>query len=240
MSAAAAAKQSYRMKDLCELTGLTRQAIHFYVQQGLVPPGRKTGRNMAYYSDEHVERLRLIQRLQHEQFLPLKAIKAILDGETGGFDSGQRNLLRQVKQRLVGPLAETSASELVDALPLAERAGVSRDELAEMAEKGFIAATGDGDALQVRSQDAWLIELWGQLRRAGFTAELGFDVEDLGIYEQLIDGMFEQERHMLFERLSHLPPDRVAQMIEKVLPLLHTFLINYHTARVRDFFAASE
>ena len=35
----------YRMKDLCEATGLPRQAIHFYIQQGLLPAGRKTGRN---------------------------------------------------------------------------------------------------------------------------------------------------------------------------------------------------
>ena len=63
----------YRMKDLCESSGLPRQAIHFYIQQGLLPPGRKTGRNMAWYTDEHIERLRLIKKLQHEQFLPLKA-----------------------------------------------------------------------------------------------------------------------------------------------------------------------
>jgi DNA-binding transcriptional MerR regulator len=63
----------YRMKDLCEATGLPRQAIHFYIQQELLPPGRKTGRNMAWYTDEHIERLHLIKKLQHEQFLPLKA-----------------------------------------------------------------------------------------------------------------------------------------------------------------------
>ena len=31
----------YRMKDLCEATGLPRQAIHFYIQQGLLPPGAR-------------------------------------------------------------------------------------------------------------------------------------------------------------------------------------------------------
>ena len=40
----------YRMKDLCEASGLPRQAIHFYIQQGLLPPGQKTGRNMAWYT----------------------------------------------------------------------------------------------------------------------------------------------------------------------------------------------
>ena len=33
----------YKMRDLCRITGMPRQAIHFYIQQGLVPPGRKTG-----------------------------------------------------------------------------------------------------------------------------------------------------------------------------------------------------
>ena len=31
------------MKDLCAQTGLSRQAIHFYIQQGVVPEGKKTG-----------------------------------------------------------------------------------------------------------------------------------------------------------------------------------------------------
>lgn len=46
---AAEERYPYRMKDLCELTGLGRQAIHFYIQRELLPPGYKTGRNMAYY-----------------------------------------------------------------------------------------------------------------------------------------------------------------------------------------------
>ncbi|MEM6956901.1 MAG: MerR family transcriptional regulator, partial [Myxococcota bacterium] len=62
-----------RMRDLCKASGLERQAIHFYIQQGLLPPGIKTGRNTAVYSSEHVERLHLIRQLKEERFLPLKA-----------------------------------------------------------------------------------------------------------------------------------------------------------------------
>ena len=74
--------EPYRMKDLCRLTGLPRQVIHFYIQQGLVPEGHKTGRNMAYYGDEHVRRVRLVRTLQHERFLPLKASRALLERTT--------------------------------------------------------------------------------------------------------------------------------------------------------------
>ena len=33
---------SLKMKDLCELTGLPRQAVHFYIQEGLVPEGDRS------------------------------------------------------------------------------------------------------------------------------------------------------------------------------------------------------
>ena len=97
---------TYRMKDLCDLTGLGRQAIHFYIQRGLLPPGRKTGRNMAYYGEAHVKRLQLIKKLQHERFLPLKAIKAILDDQKGAFSESQEGFLAELKARLVGTLAD--------------------------------------------------------------------------------------------------------------------------------------
>ena len=83
----------YRMKDLCELTGLDRQTVHFYIAKQLVPEGHKTGRNMAYYGEEHLERLRLVLELKHERFLPLDTIRAVLNGEDEEFTPEQRGLL---------------------------------------------------------------------------------------------------------------------------------------------------
>ena len=81
---------SLHMKDLMRETGLQRQAIHFYIKEGLIPPGIKSSRNMAWYGAHHLERLKLIRRLQHERFLPLKAIKAALAGAQGEFVPGQQ------------------------------------------------------------------------------------------------------------------------------------------------------
>ena len=79
-----------RMKDLCKATGISRQVVHFYISQGLLPPGKKTGQNMAYYSEEHVRRIELIRQLQEERFLPLKAIKALFDEQEASFSPSQR------------------------------------------------------------------------------------------------------------------------------------------------------
>lgn len=238
---AAVAPERYRMKDLCELTGLSRQAIHFYIQQGLLPPGEKSGRNMAWYGPEHVDRLQTIRRLQHEQFLPLKAIKAVLDGETGGFEPVQRDLLRDVKHRLSGPVGAPPDNRRVDARAVADSAGISPEELREMADAGVLAVVeSDTGALEVRAEDAWIIEQWGRIRAAGFTAELGFEVADLMIYVEAVNHMFEQERALLLARMSHLSPEVVARMIDGVLPVLNDFLTRYHNGQIRDFFAAMD
>ena len=60
----------YKMKDLCNITGLGRQAIHFYIQQGLLPPGRKTGHNMAWYSEDHLDRIQMIRNYNTSDFCP--------------------------------------------------------------------------------------------------------------------------------------------------------------------------
>lgn len=231
----------YRMKDLCELTGLSRQAIHFYVQQGLVPPGKKTGRNMAYYGQEHVDRLLLVRRLQHERFLPLKAIKALLEDETEHFSPEQRQMLRSLKARLADSelgLADVPAT--VDVSEPSARHGVELSEIHRMAELGLIAVAGAGKRTRIAASDVWIVELWGEIRRLGFTEELGFRVDDLGIYEEAMSALFAREKSMLVERLGQLSPERAAEMIEKALPLVHTFLVRYHAAQVRNFFAAVE
>lgn len=232
----------YRMKDLCELTGLSRQAIHFYIQQGLLPEGLKTGRNMAYYGEEHLERLRLIQKLQHERFLPLKAIKAILEDNTHSFEPSQREMLVELKSRLSDSLAsESDHPSTAEAAPLLAELGVSADELRRMAELGLIGLVEQDDgSLRITRSDVRILELWSQMRAIGFTEQIGFTVADLALYEATVSELFRREVALILQRLQGLPAERVAAMIEKALPIIHAFFSHYHTQQVRNFFAAME
>jgi len=235
-----AAAHPYRMKDLCELTGLPRQVIHFYIQQGLVPPGVKTGRNMAYYTPQHVERLQLVRQLQHERFLPLKAIKALLDGQEEAFTPSQRVMLLGVRDRLEHTLAReegrSPGEQVVDVLELLARTGVSKEDLDRAVELGFVATREVDGRVVMAGDQAWLLEVWGELRAAGLTRELGFVVDDLAIYEEAIGSLFTQEVMLVTSRVHGLPPERVGEMLERALPLVHTFLTRYHAMRVRHFF----
>jgi DNA-binding transcriptional MerR regulator len=53
----------YDIGELSELSGVTRRNIHFYVQQGLLPPAEGAGLG-ARYSDAHLLRLKAIPLLR--------------------------------------------------------------------------------------------------------------------------------------------------------------------------------
>ena len=86
------ASGNLKMKDLEARTGLSRQAIHFYLREGLLPEPHRPKRNVAHYSEEHVARIKLIKRLQEEKFLPLGVIKNMLaDADTPRRGCGGRS-----------------------------------------------------------------------------------------------------------------------------------------------------
>ena len=228
----------YRMKDLCEATGLPRQAIHFYIQQGLLPSGQKTGRNMAWYTEEHLERLRLIKKLQHERFLPLKAIKALFDGEDGVFSPRQHAFLAGVKERLDASL-KTSEDRSPTLTPrqIADQTGVDAEDVERAFELGLVGGARIDGFLRIAAADVWVFEVFGRVRALGFTPELGFGVEDMALYQDAITKLLNEEVQLVFARLSELPPEKVATMIEDVVPILDRYIMRLHSTKIREFFA---
>lgn len=66
----------YNLQDLADLADVTPRTVRFYITQGLLASPGKVGPGTAY-TDGHLNRLRLIKRLQREH-LPLAEIRARL------------------------------------------------------------------------------------------------------------------------------------------------------------------
>ena len=100
------------MGELAEASGVPVPTIKHYLREGLLPEPVKTSRNMAYYPPEFVDRIKLIKQLQEERFMPLKAIKSVLDE-----DPERARALVELEDRildraLAGERTRTSAAEV--------------------------------------------------------------------------------------------------------------------------------
>ena len=100
---------SYSITDLARLTGLNVRTIRYYLAQGLIPASGESGPG-AHYGDGHLERLRLVRRLQ-QQHLPLAEIRTRLAALT---DSEVAQLASIEAPRLAEP--ETTALDYVRAV----------------------------------------------------------------------------------------------------------------------------
>lgn len=116
-------RAEYSTGDLARATGNTVRTIRFYEEQGLLRPAIVSGGGHRRYTEEDLDRLRLIADLR-ELGLPLSEIRAVLDLRAGctsaaefaerfqevlvaHIEQAQRRLdrLRRVKRELVEALA---------------------------------------------------------------------------------------------------------------------------------------
>ncbi|HZO07060.1 MAG TPA: MerR family transcriptional regulator, partial [Solirubrobacterales bacterium] len=158
MSARPGTDDLLRMSELAKASGVPVPTIKHYLREGLLPEPVKTSRNMAYYPPEFVERIQLIKRLQETRFMPLKAIKTVLD-EDPERAHAMLDLSDQILDRaLAGERARTSASEV------RERYGVPAEVLDRLAEIGVLTPTRTG----YDADDLQIIEAIVRFRAGGY------------------------------------------------------------------------
>jgi len=90
----------YRISELERLSGIPRYSIHQYVRHGLLPEPVRTGKTMAYYTQDHLNRLQAIAEIRGDSKLPLSFLKRALE-ESGGKGArvGKKGAPRQADER---------------------------------------------------------------------------------------------------------------------------------------------
>jgi AcrR family transcriptional regulator/predicted DNA-binding transcriptional regulator AlpA len=97
-------KENYfRISELSKLSGISAPQIRSYIKRGIVPRPIKASKTVAYYTQDHFERLKLIEEMEEERISPdflkkiIDSLNNIKDTErTKKFDSP-----RSVKNRLL-------------------------------------------------------------------------------------------------------------------------------------------
>jgi len=237
VAAAAAAPDGYlRMRDLVRESGLPRETIHFYKLQGLLPDPIKTGRNTALYTPAHLERLRHIRELQERQFLPLKAIRAILDDSAReDFTPEQEDLVRRVRATLSG----WAHAQQQPTVPVARfvPGRVSRGELRELADEGLVGVHGSGDAARVSEDDAVILECWAQFKEMGFGPDRGIRPSDLSVHDESMAQLVKREARLVLGNYTDETAEHISGVIELIAPVIVRLLGAMHRKHIRQFLA---
>lgn len=209
-----------RMRELAAASGVPAPTIKHYLREGLLPEPVKTSRNMAYYPPEFVERIRLIKRLQEERFLPLKAIKNVLD-EDPDRARAMLELGDQILDRaLAGERSRTSAAEV------RKRYGVPKEVLDRLAELEVLTPNSRGYS----PSDVTIIEAISRFRAGGYDEQIGFTVYDTLRYKAALEELVRQEVDVVMERLAgEVPTERVVEMLEAGAQPLKDLIGALHT-----------
>jgi len=224
------------MRDLVRESGLPRETIHFYRLQGLLQKPVKTGRNTAVYGPEHVERLRRIRELQESQFLPLKAIRAVLDDTAEeDFTPEQEDLVRRVRATLRGWTDEQQRPTVAVSGFVPSR--VSRDELRELIGEGLVRVHGTPGSGTVSEDDAVILECWAQFKEAGLGPDMGVPPAELRLYEEAMERLVAREARMALRAYAGAPAEDLSRVVERVGPVIGRLLGAMHRKRLRQFLA---
>jgi len=229
-----------RMKDLVARTGLTRDTIHFYIAEGLVPPPKKKRRNMAWYGIEHLERLNAIKTLQEERFLPLKAIKAVLahGGREAGtpFTTGQTKLISQLKAELHEEHSRNEAPVTLEDLPFAH--DFERGELEELAQKGVIELTIDHGSTLISQADGEILAGLAEIKRVVDRPGGSWRVDDWAMLDRLATQLIEYEIATFADRFPDVGTRPIDEVVDATVPIINRVFGILHMKKIRRFIMA--
>ena len=137
-----------------EFPDISISKIRYLEDQGLLAPTRTQG-GYRLFSEEDLERLETILRLQRDEFLPLRVIRQELASPAA----------KERRRKRPAGLAE--AEEEIDLAELCERAAIDGGLARELEEYGLISPRASGGDRRYPESDAEIALACGRLARYG-------------------------------------------------------------------------
>lgn len=209
-----------KISELAEAAGVPAATIKHYLREGLLPEPVKTSRNMAWYRPESVERVHLIKRLQNERFLPLDAIRSLIESDPDRVDA-----ILEIEDRIL-ERATKQTGKRMSKTEAAQRYEMPSAVLDRLAEIGILSPDRRGYG----PFDIKIIEAISRFRAGGYDEKIGFTVYDTLRYRRALEELVAQEVAMVKERLAgEVDTERVVEMLEAGAEPLEDLIAALHT-----------
>ena len=221
LEASSAPPPVLRIGEVARRAGVAPSVITFYLAQGLLPPPKKTSRNMAWYGADTVEWVRLIRELQEKAFLPLRVVKRVLASGSSP---------DQVREYFAGRSAAPAAHDIE---PVTEAAlvteGFPAAALRKLEQIGVVHPRELKGKKIYGADDTALVRELGRMQAAGLSSQRGFDVEQLRVYVDAMETVAQKEIEFAIEGLvGSMRPDVLAARASSWLASANTLLCLLH------------
>jgi DNA-binding transcriptional MerR regulator len=197
-----------KMSELAEQSGVSAGTIKHYLREGLLGGGDdvvRTSRNMAYYPEEFVRRIRLIKRLQEERFMPLRLIRELM-----AEDPERAARMIELEDRILERAIAAREGERTSRARVRELYNLPQNVLDRLEELGVLTPNGRG----YDADDVKIIESISRFRAGGYEQAIGFTVYDTLRYREALEPLVEEEVRVLLERLpGEVEVDRAVEII---------------------------
>ena len=200
-----------------EFPDISISKIRYLEDQGLLAP-RRTQSGYRLFSEDDVERLETILRLQRDEFLPLRVIRQELASPAGAGKERRR-------RRTVG-LADPD--EELDLGELCERAAITRDLARELEEYGLLQPRREGGEKLYPAGDVDVAVACSKLARVGISAR------HLRTFRTAADREANLLEQLVAPSLRSRNPERRKEALESLESLAATVSHLKHLLLVRD------
>jgi len=225
-------KKLMKMSELVQRTGVRKATIHYYISKGLLPKPRKTEKNMAYYDESYVERIRLIKELQLKWFLPLDMIKKVISQAGGTLSASELDVIRIGGRRLMQFEELRHKYEPQTLEELSERTGLPTEDILEMERCEIISSIeSEGGGTLYEDIDIRIVEAFAAIRKVGFTKEHGFEVKGFRLQSDLMGMLAIEEVRDLARDISAQSlddPDFLPELARNGLETINSYISHLH------------
>jgi DNA-binding transcriptional MerR regulator len=231
-------KQPFKMAELVRRTGLKRETIHFYINNGLLPRPSKAERNVAYYDESYVERIRQIKELQLKYFLPLSVIKEILVQTDAEMSTAEMDLLKVGVSGLIQLQGLRRTYKPLTLDELSARIALPKDEILEMERCDMISSAQRPDGTKVyQENDIKVAEAFAGMRKGGLTKELGFTVDQFRMQSDVISALAIEEVTDFVRKLrGQFPRDAelLGKIAENAIETVNVFICHLRRRKILE------
>jgi DNA-binding transcriptional MerR regulator len=210
-----------KISSVVKRTGVPKETIHFYLREGLLRKPRKSGVNIAEYTENHVKQIRFIKELRNNFYFPIPLIRKIVR-KIKKQPSSDRAFF-ELHGKYFRPADRLLTEDIVGRDTFHETTGLGRKWIRKAEEWGLIEPQMQGGQPVYSLDDIAIAKLMVDMDHIGFGPKDGHDPEDLryiaDFVKEFVVSSFKKYYQSNLEKLSAADFDPKRDQFHEVISL---------------------